>query len=97
MLPMPTFSKVIAFLGYYPYPVRSIGEKLLMLRRKHGWTLKQAARQIGCDQGSWRRWEKGKRITSSAHRKLVTKLLMRSEQGERRSSGSEGTRPAHHK
>ena len=75
MLPMPTFSKVIAFLGYYPYPVRSIGEKLLMLRRKHGWTLKQAAREIGCDQETRRRWEKGKPITFSVHRKLVAKLL----------------------
>ena len=76
---MPIYSKVIAFIGYYPYPITTIGERLLMLRRKHGWTLKQAARVIGCNCEAWRHWEKDQPIRYSAHRMLVAKLLGLSE------------------
>ena len=75
MLPMPTFSKVIAFLGYYPYPVTTTGEQLLMLRRKNGWTLKQAAQKLGVDPCTWSDWVSGGTIMLTAHRRMIARFL----------------------
>ena len=75
MLPMPTFSKVLAFLGYYPFPSTTIGEQLLMLRRKNGWTLKQAARQLGVDYETWGRWENGAAVPKRRHLPLLDAFL----------------------
>ena len=50
---------IIGFLGYNPFPeADSLSDRLVALRRGNGWTIKQAAEQLGVDEGTWGRWEK---------------------------------------
>ena len=54
-----SWSAVMAFLGYDPFPQpASMPEQLAALRRKKGWTLSQAARRLGVDPGTWGRWQR---------------------------------------
>ena len=50
---------IIGFLGYGPFPEPgSLSDQLIAVRRANGWTIKQAAAQLGVDEGTWARWEK---------------------------------------
>ena len=50
---------IIELLGYDPFPeAASLSERLAAIRRANGWTIKQAAGQLGVDEGTWGRWEK---------------------------------------
>lgn len=50
---------ILSFLGYYPFPVPQIlSERMLAVRRANGWTIKEAARHLGVDEGTWGRWER---------------------------------------
>jgi DNA-binding XRE family transcriptional regulator len=67
---------VITFLGYYPFPApTSVGERLLRERRVHGWSIREAALNIGVDPTTWRDWEHGELILFRTHRTKVAKLL----------------------
>lgn len=45
---------IICFLGYDPFPEpRTLSERLLAVRRTNGWTIKEAARQLGVDESTW--------------------------------------------
>ena len=49
---------IIGFLGYDPFPeAASLSDRLAAVRRANGWTIKQAAEQLGVDEGTWARWE----------------------------------------
>ena len=74
---MATFSEVLSFLGYYPYAVSNLEERLLKLRRINGWTLPQAARKAKAHAEAWSRWERGFPIRYRPHRAAVAKLLDR--------------------
>ncbi len=51
---------IIRFLGYEPWPApQTLGEALLAERRRRGLPIKQAAQELGVDEGSFRRWERG--------------------------------------
>lgn len=41
-----------------------MGVRLRRLREAHGWTIAEAARQIGHHRSNWGRWEKGQRPIS---------------------------------
>ena len=46
---------VIAFLGYYPFPDPvDLSERLLRERRIHGWSIREAALDLGVDPTTWR-------------------------------------------
>jgi transcriptional regulator with XRE-family HTH domain len=50
---------IIGFLCYDPFPAAaSLPERLAAVRRANGWTIKQAAEQLGVDEDTWGRWEK---------------------------------------
>lgn len=50
----------IAFLGYEPWPEpTTLAGALRAERRRRGWAMKVASRNIGVDEGTWRRWETG--------------------------------------
>ncbi len=54
------YPALVRFLGYEPWPEpKSLSEALLAERRRRGLVLKQAARQIGVDEGTLGRWERG--------------------------------------
>jgi transcriptional regulator with XRE-family HTH domain len=48
--PIEAMPRILSFLGYDPFPLpASMPEQLAALWRKNGWTIKQAARQLGID------------------------------------------------
>jgi len=54
--------RIIHFLGYAPYdPGASLGEKLRARRQALGLSQKQFARELGVNESTVVRWEKGKR------------------------------------
>lgn len=58
--PVSSVWALCAFLGYDPYPIpRTLRERMLAKRRAMGWTIADAARQFGVDEGTWGYWEKG--------------------------------------
>jgi transcriptional regulator with XRE-family HTH domain len=74
--PIESIPAILQFLGYDPFPKsKSIPERLLAKRRAMGWSIKEAARQLGVDEGTWGAWERGRVILSRNHRILVARLL----------------------
>ena len=58
---------IIGFLGYNPLPeAKGWGERLVRHRSTLGMTQKEAARQLGVDQGTLARWERGEREPQGA-------------------------------
>jgi DNA-binding XRE family transcriptional regulator len=54
------YPAIIAFLGYEPWEEpRDLGSALLAARRRRGLRVDQAAKLVGVDEGTWRRWERG--------------------------------------
>ena len=67
---------ILQFLGYDPYPKpKTLPERMLAKRRSMGWSIKEAARQFGVDEGTWRAWERGETILFRKHRVLIARLL----------------------
>jgi transcriptional regulator with XRE-family HTH domain len=74
--PIESIPAIIRFLGYDPFPEpKNIPERLLAKRRAMGWSIKEAALQLGVDEGTWRNWEQGGVILYRNHRLLVARLL----------------------
>lgn len=49
---------ILQFLGYDPFPTpETLAERMLAKRRVMGWTIEEAARQFGVDEGTWSDWE----------------------------------------
>lgn len=67
---------VVQFLGYDPFPgPKTLPEQLLAKRRAMGWSINEAALQLGVDEGTWGDWERGEIIHFRRHRVLVARLL----------------------
>jgi transcriptional regulator with XRE-family HTH domain len=67
---------ILAFLGYDPFPApTAVGERLLHARRKHGWSIREAASHLGVDSTTWYDWERGELILFRKHRTKVATLL----------------------
>jgi transcriptional regulator with XRE-family HTH domain len=74
--PIRSIPRILAFLGYDPFPPpTSVGEQLLHLRRQHGWSTTKAARQLGVDRATWQDWEHGELILFRSHRLRVAAVL----------------------
>ena len=74
--PVKAMPALIRFLGYEPFPpARSLAERLLAKRRVMGWSISQAAGEIGVDSGTWRHWERGGVILRRTHRMALARLL----------------------
>ena len=74
--PIDSMPAIIRFLDYDPFPEpKNIPERLLAKRRAMGWSTREAARQLGVDEGTWGEWERGGVILYRNHRLLVARLL----------------------
>lgn len=74
--PIESMPAIIRFLGYVPFPEpKSIPERLLAKRRVMGWSIKEAARQLGVDQGTWGDWERTGSVPWPRYLKLVETFL----------------------
>jgi transcriptional regulator with XRE-family HTH domain len=50
---------IIEFLGYRPFAEpMNLAERLTEVRRLMGWTIKEAARELGVDVCTWGEWER---------------------------------------
>jgi len=74
--PVEAMPGLLQFLGYDPLPeAKTLPDRLLAKRRAMGWSIREAARNLGVDAGSWRDWERGGVILYRDHRILVARLL----------------------
>jgi DNA-binding XRE family transcriptional regulator len=73
---MESIPAIIAFLGYDPFPVpTSLSCQLAAVRRKNGWTIRAAARQLRVDDGTW---VGGRRRASwKRHRLIVAAFIQK--------------------
>lgn len=70
-----TIPAIINFIGYQPFPEpKTLSERMHAKRRAKGWTSKEAAGQLGVDEGTWRRWEK-EGIRWTRYRAMVEHFL----------------------
>jgi transcriptional regulator with XRE-family HTH domain len=54
------YPAIIKFIGYDPWAQpKTLAEVLLAERRRRGLQIKQAAKALGVDDGTWRHWEHG--------------------------------------
>jgi transcriptional regulator with XRE-family HTH domain len=76
-VPIRAYPAILALLGYDPHAEpRTLAERLVSIRRRKGWTVRTAARAIGVDEETWRRWEAG-RAPAPMHQNALTKFLAR--------------------
>ena len=75
--PIRFWPRIIGFLGYDPFPEpQTVGERIWATRRKLGLSQEEAARLIGVDEGTLRRYERGEgRPTSAILSALETFIL----------------------
>ena len=59
---------ILQFLGYDPFPEsKTLPERILAKRQAMGWSIKEAARQLGVDAGTWGAWERGATVPRGQH------------------------------
>ena len=76
--PISVIPRIIAFLGYEPYPApETLSERMLAFRRRRGWSIEQAARDLGVDPGTWARWERQGEVPWKVYRDLLGERLAR--------------------
>ena len=74
--PIASMPAILRILGYDPFPEpKNIPERLLAKRRAMGWSIKEAARQLGVDEGTWGAWEREETVQRRMHRKLIAQLI----------------------
>ena len=74
--PIGSMPAILQFLGYAPFPEpQSLPERLFAKRRTMGWSIGEAARHLGVDEGTWGAWECGETILYRRHRERVAQLL----------------------
>jgi transcriptional regulator with XRE-family HTH domain len=73
---LPGMPGIITFLGYNPLPeAETISQKLTRYRTAQGISQEKVAKQLGIDESTLARWERGDRTPTGLYRKLVEKLL----------------------
>lgn len=66
------FPRVIAWLGYDPFPKpETEGEELRQARLRQGQTAQEAADEVGVDQGTWLRFENDKSVSPETRKRLL--------------------------
>ena len=74
--PMKAYPTLIRWLGYDPSPApKTLQERMRAVRRVNGWTIDQAARQMGVDPSSWGEWERTGRVAWPRYRLRLEKFL----------------------
>ncbi|HUY03722.1 MAG TPA: helix-turn-helix transcriptional regulator [Rhodocyclaceae bacterium] len=76
--PVATIPAILRFLGYDPYPEgKTLGERMLALRRTKGWTIREAASQLEVDVGTWGRWERNIASPKGQYRLMLNKFFLK--------------------
>ena len=71
---------ILRFLGYDPYPVpQTLPERMLAKRRAHGWSIADAAKRLGVDEGTWGTWERTGQIKWARYRAILETFLALNE------------------
>jgi transcriptional regulator with XRE-family HTH domain len=79
--PVESIAAIIEFLGYDPFPnAKSLPDRLIATRRAQGWTIKEAARQLGVDEGTWGEWERKGSIPWTRYQCMVEEFLTKIRQ-----------------
>lgn len=74
------YPAIIAFLGYEPWPEpQTLGGILIAERRRLGMSSAEAAVEIGVDQGTYLRWEKGSTLPLTSAKQRVRAFLRKRE------------------
>lgn len=74
--PVTTIPAILRFLEYDPFPKpETLGERMFALRRRKGWSIKEAAKSLGVDEGTWGYWERTGRVKWPRCRALVEAFL----------------------
>jgi len=67
---------IFKFLDYNPFPPpKTLSERLFAKRQEMGWSIKEAAKFVGVDPGTWANWERGRVVLYRRHHVLVAELL----------------------
>ena len=83
------YPKVIAFLGYEPWPMcSSLGERLLAERRRRGLSAKRAARYVGVEPTTFSKWENDLRIPARDHARRCDEFLAGADRSPSHSEAS---------
>jgi transcriptional regulator with XRE-family HTH domain len=75
--PLPTrFPAIIRFLGIEPWDgPQTLGEKLIVERRRRGLLMRQAAALLGVDEDTLRQWERGRGMPREASLRRIGRFL----------------------
>lgn len=74
--PVESMPAILAFLGYNPFPEpKTLAERMLAKRRAMGWTIAEAAKQLGVDEGTWGQWEASKAKPRGRYHENVQRFL----------------------
>jgi len=74
--PIESMPAILQFLGYDPFPEsKTLPERMLARRRAMGWSIKEAARQLGVDAGTWGAWERGATAPKGQHLMLLNAFV----------------------
>ena len=63
---------ILRWVGYNPFPEpNTLPERMLARRRAMGWSISEAARQLGVDEGTWKRGRPGRAFPRGRYLRLV--------------------------
>ena len=79
--PVTVMPRIIGFLGYHPFAEpMNLTERLTGVRRLMGWTIKEAARELGVDVCTWGEWERKGSIPWKRYQRMVEDFLTKIRQ-----------------
>lgn len=74
--PIESMPAILRFLGYEPFPKpETLADRLFCIRRRRGWTIKEAAKALGVDEGTWSTWERGQGVPRGRRRRSLVDFL----------------------
>ncbi|MGE0356471.1 MAG: helix-turn-helix domain-containing protein [Burkholderiales bacterium] len=74
--PVGALPSIFLWLGYAPLtPAKSLRERMRQKRQVMGWTIREAARQLGVDEATWRSWEGGGKVAWPRFRERLEVFL----------------------
>jgi len=70
--------KIIEYLGYIPFELlkESIGDKIIVYRKKHGLSQRKLAKLLSVDQTTIRDWERNKHKPNKKSSEIILKILI---------------------
>jgi transcriptional regulator with XRE-family HTH domain len=74
--PIESIPRIVSFLGFDPLvPAPGLPGRLLAKRRKEGWSIREAAKQLGVDEETWAGWEVRRQEPTGKHGDLIERFL----------------------